>query len=72
MNESLLEQKLLEVFKKKFGKEVEGLDLMVSIPDPDTWEEEHTCLIMETKDCGRVWEVYFTRTGNNIKDWYEL
>ncbi len=65
-----LEEKILKSFVKYEGKEVEGLDLVVFI-DPDAWEEEHLCEVLESKANGKVWEVACTRTGN-VKETYLL
>ena len=65
-----LESRVLKSFKKYEGKEVEKLDLIVLI-DPENWEEERTCEVMEKRDNGRVWTCYCTRNGK-IKETYEL
>lgn len=66
----MLEEKILLSFKKKLGKKVEELDLIVAI-DPENWEEEHTCEVMEKQDNGKVWAVDCTKTGK-VKEVYEL
>ena len=65
-----MEEKILKSFIKYMGKEVEGLDLIVSI-DPESWEEEHNCVVMEKQDNGKVWDVSCTRNGN-VKDAYQV
>lgn len=66
-----LENKILKSFIKYEGKEVEGLDLIVCMPDLETWEEEHECVVEETRANGKVWNVTCTRNGN-VKDTYML
>ena len=58
-----MEQKILESFKKRMGKKVQGLDLLVSL-NGDCGDWDNTCEIMETKDNGKVWLVECTKTGN--------
>ena len=68
-----LEDKILEAFKKKMKKEVEGLELMVALTE-DCWPDfdgAYLCEVMETKDNGRVWTLECTKKGN-IKDIDEL
>lgn len=68
-----LEQKILKSFIKYMGKEVEGLDLIVSWTE-DCWpdfEGSYTCEVMERQDNGKVWTCICTRSGN-IKDTYLL
>ena len=65
-----LEEKILKSFIKHEGKEVKGLDLMVSI-DPENWEEEHACEVMEKQDNGRAWTCECTKNGI-VKETYEL
>jgi hypothetical protein len=68
-----LEQKILEQFKKKMKKEVEGLDLIVAFNE-DTWPDDdniYSILVMETKANGKVWDCECSRNGN-IKYIYEL
>jgi hypothetical protein len=57
-----MEKKILESFKKKLGKEVEGLDLSISL-DPDLWNEAHEVDIYEKRSNGKVWTCFCTRTG---------
>jgi hypothetical protein len=68
-----LEEKILKSFKKYMGKEVEGLDLIVTLSE-DNWpdfEGTYACEVMERQDNGRVWSCECTRNGN-VKDTYEL
>lgn len=65
-----MEEKILKSFIKYMGKEVEGLDLIIAI-DPENWEEEHTCEVMERQDNGKVWTCECTKNGN-IKDVYQI
>ena len=60
-----MEEKILKQFKRILGKEVKGLNLIISMPDD--FEEEPECVIMEKRDNGKVWDVV-----GNIKDYYEL
>ena len=64
-----MEEKILKQFKRILGKEVKGLNLIISMPDD--FEEEPECVIMEKRDNGKVWDVVCTKKGN-IKDYYEL
>ena len=64
-----MEEKILKSFKRYEGKSVEGLELIVSIPDD--YAEEHTCEIMEKKDNGRVWSVTCNR-NHTVIDVFEL
>lgn len=66
-----MEQKILESFNKKMGKEVQGLELLVALntDEYDNWDK--TCEVMETKDNGKVWFVECTKTGN-VKSIYQL
>lgn len=64
-----MEEKILQSFKKTMKKKIEGLDLLVVIPD--NFDEEHECEIMETKSNGKVWTVSCTKNGN-IKRIIEL
>lgn len=66
-----LEKRILESFEKKTKGEFKDLDLIVSLPDEEGWQEEHYCAVMETKDNGRVWDCECTKTGN-IKSIWEL
>lgn len=59
-----LEEKVLKSFIKYEGKEVEGLELIVAIPDCWGDDDEYYCQVLESKDNGKVWEVTCTRTGN--------
>jgi hypothetical protein len=55
------------------GKEVEGIDLIVTLSE-DNWpdfEGTYACEVMERQDNGRVWSCECTRNGN-VKDTYEL
>lgn len=61
-----IEEKILETFKKKLGAEAKKLNLMVSL-DPEAWEEDHYCEVMEKQDNGKVWEVKTTRSGKVIE-----
>jgi len=68
-----LEEKILKSFIKYEGKEVKGLDLIVSLI-PDCWpdyEGTYSCEVMEKQDNGRVWTCECTRSGN-VKDTYLL
>ena len=65
-----METKILKSFINKMNEEANELELIVSI-DPETWEEEHICEVLETKDNGKVWELKCTRSGN-VKEIYEL
>lgn len=66
-----MEQKILNNFIKKMGKQVQELDLFVALntDEYDNWDK--TCEVMETKDNGKVWFVECTKTGN-IKSAYQL
>ncbi len=57
-----LENIILKAFKEFEGEEVKDLDLTVVIDD--SWEEEHSCVVMETGDNGKVWNVDCTSDGN--------
>ncbi len=65
-----IEEKILESFKKKMKGEADDLELGVAL-DPEAWEEEHYCEVMEHQDNGKVWEVKTTKNGNVIEI-YEL
>lgn len=66
-----LEQKIFEQFKKMMKDEIEGLDLFPAIEE-DSWDDgENACLVMESKDNGKVWECYCTKSGK-IKDIIEI
>lgn len=64
-----MEEKILKSFRKYMGKEVENINLLVSIPD--TFEYEYQCEVLEKEDNGRVWLVQCTRNGN-VKDVCEI
>ena len=71
--EKLLEEKILASFKKKLGKEVKGLDIMVAF-NYDCWPDDegyYLVEVMERQDNGKVWTCECTKSGN-IKDYYEL
>lgn len=68
-----LEDKILNSFKKKAGKEVEGLELFVAFSE-DNWpdfEGNYLVEVMEQQDNGRVWTCECTRSGN-VKRYYEV
>lgn len=68
-----LEETILNSFKKKLGKEVEGLDLMVAFTE-DTWPDEdghYQTIVMDKQSNGKVWDCECTRNGN-IKDYFEV
>lgn len=65
----MLEEKILKSFINYMDKEVQGLDLMVSMPDPEDWDEEHICEVMEKQDNGKVWTIKCTKTGNVKNVW---
>lgn len=68
-----LEEKILKSFRKFEGKEVENLDLIVSLIS-DCWpdfENNYTCEVMEKQENGKVWTCECTKNGN-IKDTYML
>lgn len=68
-----LEVKILNLFIKKMGKEVEGLDLFATIVE-DMWPDDsgyYECIVMEKQSNGKVWGIECTRTGN-IKSIYEV
>ena len=70
----ILEDKILASFIRYMGKEVEGLDLMVSISEdlwPDEMDGTYRCEVMETNDNGKVWTCECTRSGN-VKSAYML
>lgn len=66
-----MEEKLLEGFKKKLGKEVEGLDLFVSMNFDENGKWTKDAEILEDIINGRAWFIVCTRTGN-IKEIFEL
>jgi hypothetical protein len=68
-----LEERILKSFKKKLGKEVEGLDIMVAF-NYDCWPDDegfYLAEVMERETNGKVWTCICTRSGN-VKDYYEV
>jgi len=66
-----LENSILKSFIKYMKNEVNNLDLFVSLPDEETWDEEKECVVMEKQDNGRVWNVICNK-NNKVIDVYEL
>lgn len=68
-----IEETILKSFKRKMGRDVENLDLIVCIsPDcfPDDYNE-YSCEVMESRDNGMVWVVYTDQFGN-VSETFEI
>lgn len=69
----MIEEKVLENFKRKMKEKVKDLDL-IAVFNEDAWPDEdgnYFIEVLERKDNGRVWTLECTRSGN-IKEVYEL
>lgn len=58
----MIENKILQNFKKVIKQ-----NNLIIMFDKEIWEEEHSCIIEEKEDNGKVWQVECDKNGKILE-----